>query len=171
MSTATDSESETDSEDYPSPASNTCGPQTTEASDRTQTMNFDSDIEWLEATHTPATGNIQLDTSIPTGNSSDSTTRENMNVDSEENQQPRQPADASVGVTTEVPEDSQGIAANLPYLITSETIKALRYYAECVGWMDVVDGLTFRMPLNDSHSEKKDVSGSGFQHSCVASEV
>jgi len=148
MSTSTDSESETDSEDYPSPASNTSGPQTTEASDRTQTMNFDSDIEWLEATHIPATRNIQLESSIPTGNSSDSTTRENTNLDSEENQQPHQPADASVGVTTAVPEDSQGITTNLQYPITSETIKALRYYAE---WTYPQLQATFGIPLGSLH--------------------
>jgi len=53
MSTSTDSESETAPEDSPSPATQAAESQTPEGSDRTQAMNFDRDIKWLEATQNP----------------------------------------------------------------------------------------------------------------------
>jgi len=105
MLTSTNSESETAPEDSPSPASQAAESHTPEGSNHTQAMNFDSDIEWLEAT-------------------------QNAIPNSEENQQSYQLADPITGSTIEVSEDSQGVAANLPYSITNETIKALRYYAE-----------------------------------------
>jgi len=123
MSTSTDSESETTPEDSLSPASQAAESQTPEGSDHTQAMNFDSDIEWLEGT-------------------------QNANPNSEENQQSSQLADPITGSTVEVSEDSQGVAANLPYPITNETIKALRYYAE---WSYPHLQAVFGIPLGSLH--------------------
>ncbi|KAG0130804.1 hypothetical protein HOY82DRAFT_539879 [Tuber indicum] len=125
MSTSTATELETNPDSSGS-ASNPSGSEEMEGSDRTQAMNFDSDIEWIAATH-PRTGDMELESSSPTVRSSTHIS-ENSNSPMEESKQSNPPSTLE-GNTIVVPEGSQGIAANLPYPITNETIKALRYYA------------------------------------------
>ncbi|KAG0123971.1 hypothetical protein HOY82DRAFT_618472 [Tuber indicum] len=81
-STATELETNPDSSGW---VSNPSGSEETEGSDRTQAMNFDSDIKWIAATH-PRTGDMELESSSPTVRSSTHIS-ENSNSPMEESEQ------------------------------------------------------------------------------------